>query len=165
MNILSKFQLSSSSGVGLTVLWIYFHKPWVSELINYKAVYRTALATLGLSSLQCTIQCTLQCTLQCSLNCLLHCSLHCTANCPAQCILHYTLQYYYIVMCAIPGSGGMQVPCVVEGSLLFQGLFGGILNGPKRSQRTINKEHLQGDCTKERVWCYGFHKEFFSQTF
>ena len=52
MNILSKFQLSSSSGLGLTVLWIYFHKPsanqLINELINDEAVYRTAPATPGL---------------------------------------------------------------------------------------------------------------------
>ena len=34
MNILSKFQLSSSSRLGLTVLWIYFHKPWLNYLIT-----------------------------------------------------------------------------------------------------------------------------------
>ena len=47
MNILSKFQLSSSSGLGLTVLWIYFHKPSLT-LVNDEAVYRTAPATPGL---------------------------------------------------------------------------------------------------------------------
>ena len=47
MNILSKYQLSSSSGLGLTVPWIYFHKPSVTSL-NYEAVYRTAPATPGL---------------------------------------------------------------------------------------------------------------------
>ena len=40
MNILSKFQLSSSSGLGLTVLWIYFLKPSLN--------YWTAPATPGL---------------------------------------------------------------------------------------------------------------------
>ena len=48
MNILSKFQLFSSSGLGLTVLWIYFHKPSLNYWINHEAVYRTAPATPGL---------------------------------------------------------------------------------------------------------------------
>ena len=48
MNIISKFQLSSSSGLGLTVFWIYFHKPWLSQWVNHEAVYRTAPATPGL---------------------------------------------------------------------------------------------------------------------
>ena len=45
MNILSKCQLSSSSGLGLTVFWIYFHKPSLTYLINDEAVCRTAPAT------------------------------------------------------------------------------------------------------------------------
>ena len=52
MNILAKFQLSSFSGSGLTVLWIYFHKTWLTflivTLVNCKAVYRTDPATQGL---------------------------------------------------------------------------------------------------------------------
>ena len=44
MNILSKRQLSSSSSLGLTVFWIYFHKPSLSYL-NDEAVCWTALAT------------------------------------------------------------------------------------------------------------------------
>ena len=48
MNILSKFQLPISSGLELRVLWIYFHKPWLSYQINYEAVCRTAPATPGL---------------------------------------------------------------------------------------------------------------------
>ena len=40
MNILSKFQLSSSSGLGLTV--------WINESMSDEAVYRTATATPGL---------------------------------------------------------------------------------------------------------------------
>ena len=48
MNILSKFQLPSSFGFGLTVFWIYFHKPWLSYLMSHKAIYKTAPATPGL---------------------------------------------------------------------------------------------------------------------
>ena len=51
MNILSKFQLSSSSGLGLTVFWIYFHKPWLNYLVsylNYGGDCRTDQATPGL---------------------------------------------------------------------------------------------------------------------
>ena len=48
MNHLSKFQLSSSSGLGLTVFWIYFHKTSVSQLLIDEPVYRTARATPGL---------------------------------------------------------------------------------------------------------------------
>ena len=48
MKILSKFHLSSSSGLGLTVLWIYFHKPLLSHLVDHNAVYETAPATPGL---------------------------------------------------------------------------------------------------------------------
>ena len=52
MNILSKFQLPSSYCLGLTVPWIYFHRPWVSELmnelINYGGDCRIAPATPGL---------------------------------------------------------------------------------------------------------------------
>ena len=33
-NILSKFQLSSCSGLGLPVFWIYFHKPSLTYLLN-----------------------------------------------------------------------------------------------------------------------------------
>ena len=48
MNILSKFQLPSSSGLWLMILWISGGKGWFAELINYEAVYRTAPATPGL---------------------------------------------------------------------------------------------------------------------
>ena len=61
MNILSKFQLSSSSGLGLTMFWIYFHKPSLNNWINHKAVCRTAPATPGLlNTLHCTVS-ALQC--------------------------------------------------------------------------------------------------------
>ena len=48
-----KFQLPSSFSLGLTVFWIYFHKPWLTLLIlltlmSNEAVYRTARATPGL---------------------------------------------------------------------------------------------------------------------
>ena len=51
VNILSKFQLPSSYGLGLTVFWRYFGKrltQWLNQSINYEAVYRTAPATPGL---------------------------------------------------------------------------------------------------------------------
>ena len=48
VNILSKFQLSSSYGLGVTVHWRYFHKGSVTDLIINKGVCRTAPATLGL---------------------------------------------------------------------------------------------------------------------
>ena len=47
VNILSKFQLSSSNGLGVMLLWIYFNKPSLT-LMNHEAVCRTAPATLGL---------------------------------------------------------------------------------------------------------------------
>ena len=48
MNIPSKFQLPSSSGLGLTVFGRYFHKPSLTYLANDKALCRTAPATPGL---------------------------------------------------------------------------------------------------------------------
>ena len=48
MNILSKFHLPSSSGLGLTVFGRYFHKPWLTYWINGKGVCRTVPATPGL---------------------------------------------------------------------------------------------------------------------
>ena len=52
VNILSKYQVPSSYGLGETVFWIYFQKTKtesVTSLIGDKAVCRTALATMGLS--------------------------------------------------------------------------------------------------------------------
>ena len=43
-----KFQLPSSSGLGLTVFEIYFHKPSLTELMNDGGDCRTAPATPGL---------------------------------------------------------------------------------------------------------------------
>ena len=52
VNILSKFKLSSSNGLGYMMLWISGGKGSLSELINQwindEAVYRTAPATPGL---------------------------------------------------------------------------------------------------------------------
>ena len=48
MNILSKFHLPSSSGLGLTVFGIYFHKPSDTDLMNDRGFCRTAPATRGL---------------------------------------------------------------------------------------------------------------------
>ena len=35
VNLLSKFQLPSSYGFGMKVFWRYFHKGWMSQLINH----------------------------------------------------------------------------------------------------------------------------------
>ena len=48
VNILSKFQLLSSYGLWFMILWISGGKGWLTESINYKAVYRTDPATPGL---------------------------------------------------------------------------------------------------------------------
>ena len=48
VNILSKFQLPSSYRLWFTILWRSRGKGWVTQLINDKAVYRTAPATPGL---------------------------------------------------------------------------------------------------------------------
>ena len=48
VNILSKFQLPSSYGLWLMILWISGGKGWDTESVNHKAVYRTAPATPGL---------------------------------------------------------------------------------------------------------------------
>ena len=49
VNILSKFQLSSSNGLGDMMLWIYGGKGSLTQwIINDVSVCRTALATLGL---------------------------------------------------------------------------------------------------------------------
>ena len=52
VNILSKFQLPISYGLGVKVFWRYIHKGWatywINEWINDKGVCRTAPATPGL---------------------------------------------------------------------------------------------------------------------
>ena len=48
VNILSKFQLSSSYGLWFMILWISGGKGSVTESVKYEAVYRTAPATPGL---------------------------------------------------------------------------------------------------------------------
>ena len=48
VNILSKFQLSSSNGLGFMMLWISGGKGSLTELMNHEAVYRTGPATPGL---------------------------------------------------------------------------------------------------------------------
>ena len=52
VNLLLKFKLPSTYGSGVKVFWRYFHKAWLihsmNELIDYKGVCRTALATQGL---------------------------------------------------------------------------------------------------------------------
>ena len=52
VNFLSKFWLPSSYGLGVKVLWRYFHKgsltDWVSYFMNDEGVCRTAPATPGL---------------------------------------------------------------------------------------------------------------------
>ena len=48
VNILSKFQLSSSNGLAVMMLWISGGKGSLTDWINYEAVCRTAPATLGL---------------------------------------------------------------------------------------------------------------------
>ena len=50
VNILSKFQLRSSYGLGETILWRYFHNGPASNLINEEGVCRTAPAKPGLSN-------------------------------------------------------------------------------------------------------------------
>ena len=55
VNILSKFQLSSSNGLGFMMLWISGEKritQLINQLINDEAVYRTAPATPGLLNTQ-----------------------------------------------------------------------------------------------------------------
>ena len=47
VNILSKFQLPSSYGLGETVFKGYFHKESLSELISNRGVCRTSPATPG----------------------------------------------------------------------------------------------------------------------
>ena len=48
VNLLSKFQLTSSYGLEITMYWIYFHKSSLNVLINDEGVCRTAPATPGL---------------------------------------------------------------------------------------------------------------------
>ena len=48
MNLLSKFELPISYNLGMKVLWRYFHKGIISELIYDLGDCRTALATTGL---------------------------------------------------------------------------------------------------------------------
>ena len=48
VNILTKFQLSSSYGLGRTVSARFWTKGWPTHLINYGGVCRTAPATPGL---------------------------------------------------------------------------------------------------------------------
>ena len=48
VNILSKFQLSRSNGLGFMKLWISGGKGWLTQIINDEAVCRTAPATPGL---------------------------------------------------------------------------------------------------------------------
>ena len=47
VNILSKFQLSSSNGLGFMMLWISGGKGSLTQWINHEAVCRTAPATPG----------------------------------------------------------------------------------------------------------------------
>ena len=48
VNILSKFQLPSSSGLWYMIFWRLGGKGWLTELINHKADCRTAPAIPGL---------------------------------------------------------------------------------------------------------------------
>ena len=48
VNLLSKYQLPSSYGLGGKVFWIFGGKDWHTQLINDVGVCRTAPATLGL---------------------------------------------------------------------------------------------------------------------
>ena len=52
VNIVSKFQVPSSNGLGVMMFWRYFHKGWLSDWINESmndgGVCRTAPATPGL---------------------------------------------------------------------------------------------------------------------
>ena len=48
VNILSKFQFSSSNNLGLMMFWRSGGKGWMSDSVNYEAVCRTAPATPGL---------------------------------------------------------------------------------------------------------------------
>ena len=48
VNIVSKFQVPSSNGLGVMMFWRYFHKGWLSQQMSNGAVCRTAPATPGL---------------------------------------------------------------------------------------------------------------------
>ena len=48
VNILSKFQLSSSNGLGFMMLWISWGKGLINQSISHGGVCRTAPATPGL---------------------------------------------------------------------------------------------------------------------
>ena len=54
VNLLSKFQLPSSYGLGMKVCRRYFHKPSLSELISDGGDCRTAPATPGLLNIPIT---------------------------------------------------------------------------------------------------------------
>ena len=48
VNLLLKYQLPSSSGLGVKVFWRFWRKRWLNYLLNKKSVCRPALATSGL---------------------------------------------------------------------------------------------------------------------